>query len=79
MPTPLSLVFKPREGSEVIFGQLPGGDYALNLGSKNQGFENADRWRDLIKKLHFTTVLRMFLTSENPRPRMALKMLLKPS
>ena len=52
--------------------------FVLKLrGSKNRGFENADRWRDLIKILHFTAVLRMFLTSENPRPRMALKMCLK--
>ena len=79
MTTPLSLVLKPREGCEVVFAEYFWEPMLLNLGVSNgRGLQNAHRWRDLIKILHFNQVLHMFLNSENPRPRMALKMYSKP-
>ena len=78
MTTPLSLILKPREGGEIFFVDYFRRPMLPNLGGSNgRGLQNAYIWRDLINILHFTNILRMFLPSENPRPRMALKMNLK--
>ena len=78
MTTASSLILKPREGCGVVFAECSGGRMFQEFGGSNgRGLQNADRWRDLIKILHFTIVLPMFLTSENPRSRMALNMCLK--